>query len=235
MLKNYHEKNYYKIAPSILSANFGNLNKDIKEIEKYSDFLHIDVMDGHFVPNISFGYEVVKWIKTKLFLDVHFMINEPLKFAPMFKKYCPNIFMMSFHAELFNKKNTKKEILKLRSAIKEIKKLNVKVGLVLNPDKKIDLILPVLNEIDYVLIMSVYAGFSGKKFITKVLEKIKNLRIKYNFKKDIEIDGGINNETIKIAKYYGANIFVVGSSIFNNENKVKAIKELRSSINTINI
>ncbi|MEM4397277.1 MAG: ribulose-phosphate 3-epimerase [Candidatus Woesearchaeota archaeon] len=224
----------YKIAPSILSADFGNLNKEIKKIEKYSDLLHIDVMDGHFVPNISFGYEVVKWIKSKLKLDIHFMIKEPLKYAVDFKKYCPNIEMISFHASLFNENNTKKEIKNLKNAINEIKKLNVKVGLVLNPDKKIDTIKNVLNEIDYVLIMSVYAGFSGQKFIPDVLKKIKTLREKYNFKKDIEIDGGINKETIKLAKESGANIFVIGSAIFDYKKKTdvkKNILEIKKIIN----
>ncbi|MEM2131539.1 MAG: ribulose-phosphate 3-epimerase [Candidatus Woesearchaeota archaeon] len=229
-----NQKSEYKIAPSILSADFGNLNNEIKKIENYADLLHIDVMDGHFVPNISFGYEVIKWIKSKLKFDVHFMIKEPLKYAVAFKKYCPNIEMMSFHASLFNENNTKKEINNLKKAIKEIKKLNVKVGLVLNPDKKVESIKNVLNEIDYVLIMSVYAGFSGQKFIPDVLEKIKTLRQKDNFKKDIEIDGGINKQTILLAKDSGANIFVIGSAIFDYKNKADVknnIKNLKKLIN----
>ncbi|MEM3374209.1 MAG: ribulose-phosphate 3-epimerase [Candidatus Woesearchaeota archaeon] len=220
----------YKIAPSILSANFGSLNNEIKEIETYSDLLHIDVMDGHLVPNISFGYEVIKWIKTRLSLDVHFMIEDPLKYAPVFKENCNNISMISFHPELFNKNNTKKEIKKLKEAIQKIKKLDVKVGLALNPDKKIDLIKYVLDEIDYVLIMSVYAGFGGQKFIPNVLDKVKLLREKLTFQKDIEIDGGINKDTIKLAKEAGSNIFVIGSAIFNSRDKKKEIKELRKLI-----
>ena len=209
-----------KIAPSILSADFGRLNDEIKTIEPYSDLLHVDVMDGHFVPNITIGPAVVKSIKTKLPLDCHLMITEPVKFAPEFAKYCQ---MISFHAELFEN-----DMAGLKDAILKIKKEKVKVGLALNHDKKLDLILPVLELCDYILIMSVYAGFGGQKFIPEVLEKIKELRTKHNFKKDIEIDGGINLETAKLAVITGANVLVSGNYIFNSKDRKKAVQSLKS-------
>ncbi len=211
-----------KIAASILSCNFGKLNKEIEEVEPYSDLIHVDVMDGHFVPNITIGPAVVKSIKTKLPIDVHLMISEPVKYAPDFAKYCN---MISFHGELFEN-----NVEGLKKAIKKIKSMKLKVGLVLNPDKDIKIIAPVLDMTDYILIMSVYAGFGGQKFIPDVLKKIKLLRGKYNYKKDIEIDGGINFETIKKAKKAGANVFVVGSAIFKEKNRKNAIKKLRRAL-----
>jgi len=208
-----------KIAPSILSADFGRLNEEIEEIEQYSDLLHVDVMDGHFVPNITLGPTVVKDIKTKLPIDVHLMISDPVKYAPEFAKYCD---MISFHAELFED-----DLEGLKNAIKKIKALKVKVGLVLNPDKSLEIITPVLDMTDYILIMSVYAGFGGQKFIPDVLEKIKELRLKYNYKKDIEIDGGINDKAVKLASEAGANIIVAGSYIFKEKDRKKAIERLR--------
>jgi ribulose-phosphate 3-epimerase len=210
-----------KIAPSILSADFGKLNEEIKTVERYSDILHVDVMDGHFVPNITIGPSVVKSIKTKLPIDVHLMISEPLKYAPEFAKYCD---MISFHAELFEN-----DIEGLKKAIKKMKALKVKVGLVLNPDKPLSIITPVLDMTDYILIMSVYAGFGGQKFIPTVLKKIKDLRQKYNFRKDIEIDGGINSETIKLAVDAGANIIVAGNAIFGEKDRKIAIEKLRGN------
>ncbi len=208
-----------KIAPSLLSAYFGKLNEEIKEVEPYSDIIHVDVMDGHFVPNITIGPAVVKSVKTKLPIDAHLMISEPLKYAPEFAKYCD---MLSFHAELFEN-----DLNGLKEAIKKIKALKVKVGLVLNPDKPISIITPVLDMSDYVLIMSVYAGFGGQKFIPDVLEKIKDLRKKYNYKKDIEIDGGINPKTVKLAVEGGANILVAGNYIFGEKDRRKAIQNLK--------
>ena len=205
-----------KIAPSILSADFGKLNEEIKSVELYSDILHVDVMDGHFVDNLTIGPCVVKDIKTKLPIDVHLMISEPLKYAKEFSKYCQ---MISFHASLFDEEELKK-------AITKVKKLKVKVGLVLNPDDSIKLILPVLDKIDYVLIMSVYAGHGGQRFIPKVLDNVRKLR-ELGFKKPIEIDGGINDKTIKKANEAGADIFVSGSYIFKNKDRKKAIQKLR--------
>jgi ribulose-phosphate 3-epimerase len=208
-----------KIAPSILSADFGRLNEDIKSVEPYSDILHVDVMDGHFVDNITIGPAVLKDIRTKLPVDVHLMIKEPLKYAPEFAKYCQ---MISFHAELF------KSEAELRDAIRKVKALGVQAGLALNPDKDISMIEPVLEITDYVLIMSVYAGFAGQKFMPEVLHKIIRLR-QLNYTKDIEIDGGINIETISMARDAGASIIVAGSSIFSQKDRQRAIEELRGA------
>jgi ribulose-phosphate 3-epimerase len=208
-----------KISPSILSANFGRLNEEIKKIEKYSDSLHLDIMDGHFVPNISYGSPIVKDIKTKLPMDCHLMISDPLKYAKDFAPYVNRIF---FHAELFDKR-------RIRSTINGIKKLGVECGLALNPDKSINLIKPFLTDIDAVLIMSVYAGFGGQKFMPEVLGKIHMLRA-IGFRKDILIDGGINKETIFEAASAGANVFIAGSAIFGARDSVKAIKELRDAL-----
>jgi len=207
-----------KIAPSILSADFGRLNEEIKQIEPYADLLHIDVMDGHFVPNITIGPVVVKHIKTKLIKDVHLMISEPVKYASEFAKYCD---MISFHAELFEN-----NVEGLKRAINEIKKTGVKLGLVLNPDKPLSIILPVMDMTDYILIMSVYAGFGGQKFIPEVLDKIRELR-NNNYKKDIEIDGGITPDTAKLAREAGATILVAGSTIFGKKDRKQAIQNLR--------
>lgn len=210
-----------KIAPSILSANFGELNQEIKEIEQYSDYIHLDVMDGHFVPNISYGAVVTKDIKSVLPLDCHLMISDPVKYAKSFSSHC---FRLTFHAEIFDNKND------LLNAINEIKKQDVKVGLSLNPDKPLSLITDVLDEIDCVLIMSVYAGFGGQKFMPEVLDKIRTLRDEYEFKKDIIIDGGIDKNTIKEAYQAGANVFVAGSAIFGKDDRKKAINDLKGAL-----
>ena len=212
-----------QIAPSILSADFGKLNAEIAEIEPYSELIHIDVMDGHFVPNITIGPAVTKSIVTSLPKDVHLMISDPVKYAPEFAKAGAD--MISFHAEIFEN-----DLEGLKNAIQEIKKLNVKVGLTLNPDKPLDIILPVLDMSDFVLIMSVYAGFGGQKFMPEVLQKVRDLRTKYNYTKDIQIDGGISKETINEAVASGANMFVAGSAIFGKNDRKKAIEDIRSSI-----
>ncbi|MFH2020474.1 MAG: ribulose-phosphate 3-epimerase [archaeon] len=210
-----------EISPSILSADFGRLNDEIADVEKHADSLHVDVMDGHFVDNLTIGPVVVRNIKTKLPIDVHLMIDNPLRYVPDFANYCRSI---SFHAELFS---NKKELLK---AIDKVKEYDLQVGLALNPDKPVSLIKDVLDKIDYVLIMSVYAGFGGQEFIPEVLEKIKELRNKYRFKKDILIDGGINLKTIKMARDAGANVFVAGTAVFGKQDRKRAIEDLRSAL-----
>jgi ribulose-phosphate 3-epimerase len=211
-----------KIAPSILSSDFGRLNEEIKEVEPYSDMLHVDVMDGHFVPNITIGPEVVKCIRTRLPLDVHLMISDPVKYAPAFAKAGAS--SISFHAEAFGTRH------ELKKAVMEVKKTGVKVGLTVNPDRPISLIVPVLEMTDFVLIMSVHAGFGGQKFIPDVLDKIKELRQKHGYGKDIEIDGGINAATAALAVRAGANVLIAGSSIFGAEDRKKAIQEIREGV-----
>ena len=204
-----------KIAPSILSANFAFLQEDIDKI-KNADFLHIDVMDGHFVPNITIGPVVVEKVKTNLVKDVHLMIENPEKYIGSFRKAGADIIVV--HADTC--KNLKK-------TIADIKALGAKAGVAINPDKPLSLIEPVLDDVDMVLLMTVYAGFGGQTFIEDVLPKIEEIRSKYHG--DIQVDGGINDETIKKAVCAGANVIVAGSYVFNHPNPGEAVDILRKA------
>lgn len=208
-----------KIAPSILSADFSNLKEELKKISD-ADVIHIDVMDGHFVNNITIGPFVVKAIRkiTKKPLDVHLMIENPEKYVEAFATAGAN--KISFHPVA-----TKDP----KGTIKKIKSLGCEVGVVINPDKTLESLKPYLNDVDFVLIMSVYAGFGGQKFISEVLEKVQKLRNEYNWNKDIEIDGGINDETIRFASKAGANVFVAGNYVFGHKSPNKAIELLRKN------
>ena len=198
-----------KISPSILSADFSKLGEEIVALEKAgADYIHIDVMDGHFVPNITIGPEVIKRLRsvTKLTFDVHLMIAPVNNFIKDFADAGADI--ITFHPEATEN---------VSETINLIKKLGKKVGVSLKPKSQINLIEDHLNEIDLILIMSVEPGFGGQKFMPEVLEKMKKLRNTINEKKlniDIEIDGGINFDNSKKAKEYGANILVSGSTVF---------------------
>ena len=202
-----------QISPSILSADFGQLGSEIKRLEKGgADMIHIDVMDGHFVPNLTMGPPVIKALRkyTKLPFDVHLMISPVHKYIQDYAEAGADI--ITIHPEATDN---------LKDSIAHIKKLNKKVGVSLNPETKIDLVTDFLNEIDLILIMSVNPGFGGQKFIPEVLDKIKKLRNTREEKKlnfDIEIDGGINFDNNKLAIKAGANILVSGTSIFKNNN-----------------
>ena len=214
-----------QISPSILSADFSQLGNEIKRLEEGgADMIHVDVMDGHFVPNLTIGPPVIKALKKKcsILFDVHLMISPVHKYIEAYSDAGADI--ITIHPEATDN---------LKSSILKIKELNKKVGISLNPETKIDLILDNLEQIDLVLIMSVNPGFGGQKFMPEVLTKIKELK-KIQKEKDlnfdIEIDGGINFENSKMAIEAGANILVSGTTIFksNNGDIKKNIELLKS-------
>ena len=202
-----------QISPSILSADFSQLGNEIKRLEEGgADMIHVDVMDGHFVPNLTIGPPVIKALKKKCSIkfDVHLMISPVHKYIKSYADAGADI--ITIHPEATDN---------LEASILKIKELNKKVGVSLNPESKIDLILNFLDKIDLVLIMSVNPGFGGQKFMPEVLEKIKNLKKIQHEKKldfDIEIDGGINFDNCKEAIDAGANILVSGTTVFKSNN-----------------
>ena len=211
------------ISPSILSADFSKLGDDIKRLEKGgADMIHVDVMDGHFVPNLTIGPPVIKSLRkyTKLPFDVHLMINPVHKYIKDYSDAGADI--ITFHPEATEN---------ISETINLIKSLDKKVGISLNPNTEIKAAVDFLNQIDLVLIMSVYPGFGGQKFIKDVIKKIKDLdeiRIQQNYNFKIEIDGGINFETSKLAVQAGVDILVSGTTVFKENNG-----DLKKNINTL--
>ena len=202
-----------QISPSILSANFSQLGNEIKRLEDGgADMIHVDVMDGHFVPNLTIGPPVIKALRnyTKLPFDVHLMISPVHKYI---KDYANDrAVIITIHPEATDN---------LVNSINHIKELKKKVGVSLNPDTEIDVIINLLDQIDLVLIMSVFPGFGGQKFIPEVVKKIEELnkiKMEKNLKYDIEVDGGINFSNSKIVLNAGANILVSGTTIFKENN-----------------
>ena len=218
-----------KISASILSADFGKLAEDISKVQDAgADWIHIDVMDGHFVPNITMGPLVVKAVKkcTNLPLDVHLMIEAPDKYIESFAKAGADIITVQVEAST-----------DIARDIKLIRENKVKAGLVVNPGTAIEKVFPYLNDISMVLIMSVNPGFEGQKFMPEVLEKITKLKAHINTTPhlsvgnrqtiDIEIDGGVNAETAKEAIKAGVNVLVAGSAIFYSKDYKEAINQLK--------
>lgn len=213
-----------KIAPSILSANFAELGAEINEVERAgADYIHVDVMDGHFVPNITIGPLVVEAIKptTNLPLDVHLMIENPDQYIEAFAKAGASIITVHQEASVH-----------LHRTIHLIKRFGVKAGVAINPATPVAMMEPVLPYIDLALVMTVNPGFGGQSFIPETISKIKTLdewRKRHDYAYEIEVDGGINVETAKICVEKGADVLVAGSAIFNKPDREKALKAIRKS------
>lgn len=213
-----------KIAPSILSANFAKLGEEITDVERGgADYIHVDVMDGHFVPNITIGPLIVQAIRpiTKLPLDVHLMIENPDQYIEAFAKAGADY--ITVHVEACPH---------LHRTIQLIKSFGVKAGVVLNPATPVVTIQHIIEDVDMVLLMTVNPGFGGQKFISSVLPKIaevKQLSNQFNPHLEIEIDGGVNEETAKLCIEQGANVLVAGSAVYNQADRAEAIRKIRGN------
>lgn len=211
-----------KIAPSILSADFSKLGEEIKDVERGgADYIHVDVMDGHFVPNITIGPLIVEAIRpvTKLPLDVHLMIENPDQYIEAFAKAGADY--LTVHVEACRH---------LHRTISYIKSFGVKAGVVLNPATPVETIQHIIEDVDMVLFMTVNPGFGGQAFIPSVLPKIRQLKELIDAKGldvEIEVDGGVNAETAKLCIDAGANVLVAGSAVYNQADRGKAIAEIR--------
>lgn len=207
-----------KISPSILASDYANLESELKKIES-SDLIHIDVMDGHFVPNISIGAPVVQAIKKvcRVPFDVHLMISNPLDYIDDFANAGADI--ICFHAESNSD---------IGKTIDKITALGKKAALAVKPGTDIDAVIPYLDRLEMVLVMTVEPGFGGQSFMQNTMSKIEKLR-KINKDIDIEVDGGINADTVKIAAKAGANVFVAGSAVFKSDSPADIIKALKNN------
>ena len=214
-----------KIAPSMLSADFSKIGEEVKNIDRDgADVIHLDVMDGVFVKNITFGPKFIKDVRkfsSKIF-DAHLMIENPWKYIDKFAEAGSDIITVHYEAEKDRLKDT----------LKQIKALGVKCGAVINPDTPVSKIYNVIEDCDMVLLMSVFPGFGGQKFIPEVVDKIKEVKSivdKIGKPIDIEIDGGITLDNVRLVKDAGANVIVAGSTVFKETDRAKIIKALREN------
>ncbi|HJO02163.1 MAG: ribulose-phosphate 3-epimerase [Candidatus Woesearchaeota archaeon] len=212
-----------KIVPSILSANQDRLQEEINEIEDYSDLLQVDVMDNKFVPNITPQAELLKKFDTKVPLDIHLMVQEPSE------KYIKTFINANKKLKINNITVHYEACSNLDKTLNFIKKNNIKAAVAINPKTSLDAIKDRLDDVDMVLVMTVEPGFSGQKFMESCMDKVKELR-RLRPELDIQVDGGVNDETAAIAAKAGANVLVVSSFIFKSEDKVKAINSILDSI-----
>ena len=211
-----------KVAPSILSADFAHMGEAVEMLEKCkADYIHVDVMDGQFVPNITFGQEMVKALKrcTSVPLDVHLMIDQPERFIDEFIDAGADI--VTVHQEATPH---------VYRAVQMIKARGVKAGVALNPSTPVEMLKSMMEELDMVLIMTVNPGFGGQKFIApmvKKIEKLKAIKDYFGYPFDIEVDGGINKDTSVYVRNAGANVLVAGSAVFSAPDKAQAIQDIR--------
>lgn len=210
-----------QIAPSMLAADFLHLERDVETVNQYADLFHLDVMDGVFVPNISFGFPVIEAIATKARkpMDVHLMIVEPEKYVERFAKVGAK--MISFHLNATEDPE---------AVLKQIRSLGAQAGLVINPDIPVEELFPYLKDADYVLLMSVFAGFGGQKFIEETYDRIRTLKaeiIRQGLDIKIEVDGGVSAANAADLAEAGAEIFVAGSAVFKAEDPASVINAMR--------
>lgn len=214
-----------KIAPSILSGNFLNLEPDLRMVNDNADLLHVDVMDGTFVPNISFGFPLAEAMAkvVTIPMDVHLMIVNPWKYIERFAKVGANL--ISFHLEACEDEGKDP-----REVIALVKSCGAKAGLAIDPDVPVEKLFPYIEDVDFFLIMSVFAGFGGQKFIEESVDRIKQLKAEMDrigVQRDIEVDGGVSKANSKILAEAGATMLVAGSSVFKAADPALAIKEMR--------
>lgn len=221
-----------KLIPSILSADFGDFAADVQSLladclaaKAGGDIIHVDVMDGHLVPNISIGPPVIEKLRAALpavYFDTHLMIDEPVRYAEALVKAGAN--SLTFHVEAPEVQND------LAGAVKAIRGLDVDVGITLKPGTPIEAILPVIGDVDLVLVMSVEPGFGGQKFMPAMLDKVRQIRPLLRADQRLEIDGGINAQTIGLARAAGVEWFVAGNALFAANDRAEAVRELWAAI-----